>query len=96
MDGFGLAQIKQEGTTFLYDPESFDLNGQLTKLYKLKRRWFQTNKVKDKAYYIGRAVNAYFLYKDYPEDAKHPWNWCPDMKRHMTSDNNGLTWKIVD
>ena len=45
-NSFGLAQVKAEGSSYLYDPDGFSSEDALTRNYKLNKRWFKTKKVR--------------------------------------------------
>ena len=61
MDGFGLAQIKQEGTTSFYDFEGFDRAGYLARYKTLNRRFWHTKKVGREMDKIMSCLIAYDL-----------------------------------
>ena len=56
MPGFGLAQVKAEGTTAFYDFDGFDRKEELARYKALNRRFWHTKKV-------GREMDKIMSYK---------------------------------
>jgi len=46
LPGFGLAQVKAEGTTVFYDFDGYDPDAERERLRKLRKRFWQTKRVK--------------------------------------------------
>jgi len=59
LPGFGLAQVKAEGTTVFYDFDGFDIDAEWVKVERLQRRWFQTKRVKRKVNELKGNILAY-------------------------------------
>jgi hypothetical protein len=59
--GFGLASLKQEGTTVFYDFNGFDRQPEVDAYKKLCKRFWQTKKVRKEADDIMGNIIAYDL-----------------------------------
>ena len=59
LPGFGPAPVKAEGTTTFYDFDGFDVTAASLEYVRLKKRFWQTKRVKRKTKEIADTLNAY-------------------------------------
>ncbi len=52
-------QIKREGSSFLYDPEGFDYDASCREITRLRRKWWQTKRVKREIKDLSEACAIY-------------------------------------
>ena len=60
LPGFGLAQVKAEGTTVFYDFDGYDVDLEWEKYWKLKNRFWRTKRVKRETRQKFDEINAYW------------------------------------
>ena len=59
LPGFGLAQVKAEGTTVFYDFDGYDVDLEWEKYWKLRKRFWKTKRVKREIGRIEVEILAY-------------------------------------
>ena len=67
MEGFGLALVKEEGTTVFYDFDGYDRDKAVARYLRLDRRWFKPWWVRREMDRIMGEIIAYDL-EEYKRD----------------------------